>query len=572
MTLQHYYDGTLLTTAVLLADEKGFSSRASIGQVDTSTVYVDDPTAAHDFVGYKTWKMVEDACPVGRQVVWHGYVGDQTISRELGSASYQLGVQRRWELELIEDNGWPSRQIIISASANRPAETVSARITWVLTMRGMTGIIWDHGLVDANATVMEANDYRDRTAKAVLDDCSLITGWNWFVRYNETHDHRELIFQDSDYSLADPAILKISNVAADINLTTVWPPNIDARQTFGASRLASGLLLPFSGGTDYDQDPATAVLFGTVDQVAPTSAVKTKTAARAQITRLLAQHNEQDMSLENVVLQLPAANLNDVRHGQRISSVRLSHGRGAITGGIPMRVRSKAFSRPENLTQGVYDVALSLSPALSRAGIVQQFSYRSGDATGEANTFASLVTAGNLLVLIIGRRAGDASSLPPTVLVGSTGTWTTWAYVNDGFNPYTLCYYVATNSPVNEQIMQINQTKLQWTMYEIARAGDPSTFEVLSATTQGTSGTKSLGSFTPPTAGHLQIAGFIVNHDSAGIDQTVGSGWTEDQQRQDYTTGKAPLTVQMHSDSAPVVQISGVSHPWAAVAVNIKPA
>ena len=362
MTLQHYYNGTILTsTAVLVEDERGFSSRATLGQADTSTVYIEDPTASLDFVPYKSWTIREDAGASGNHVVWHGYVGDTAISRLGGAGQFRTTTARRWKVELIEDNGWPSRQIIIAASANRPSETVSVRIAWVLTMRGMTGIIYDHGLIEASATVMEANDYRNRTAKDVLDDCSLISGYNWFVRYREASNDIELIFQ-APTSTADPTTLKISNVNAEVNLVTVWPPNPAAEQQFGASRIASGILLPYAGGTTYDQDPATAVTFGTVDQTAPTSAIKTKTKARAQITRLLAQHNEQDESIENVILTLPAANLNDIRHGQLISSAKFSHFKGTAATGTYARVKSKSFGRPADLTQDYYDVGLSLSP------------------------------------------------------------------------------------------------------------------------------------------------------------------------------------------------------------------
>ena len=362
MTLQHYYNGTILTgTAVLVEDERGFSARATIGQVDTSSIYIEDPTATLDFVPYKSWTIREDACAIGSQVVWHGYVGDTTISRLGGVGQFRTTVGRRWTIELIEDNGWPSRRVITATSGNRPSETVSARITWVLTVTGMTGIIFDHGLIETSSTVMDAVDYRNRTSKDVLDDCALLSGYNWFVRYREASNDIELIFQ-STTSTADPTTLKISNVNAEINLVTVWPPNPAAEQRFGASRIASGILLPYSGGTDYNQDAATAAAFGAVDQTAPTSAVKTKTAARAQITRLLAQHNEQDESIENVVLTLPAARLNDVRHGQLITSAKFGHFKGTAATGTYARVKSKSFGRPSEITQDWYDVGLSLSP------------------------------------------------------------------------------------------------------------------------------------------------------------------------------------------------------------------
>lgn len=437
--LKHYYNGTLQTTAVLLDDEHGLSAAAVVGQVDMSTIYVQDPDGTRDYVPYKVWKMVEDACPAGNQVVWHGYVGDAAITRKAG-AGYQIGsVARIWKIELIEDNGWPSRQVIIAASADRPAETVSARITWVLTMRGMTGIIYDHGLVEACTTALDATDYRNRTAKDVLDDCALLSGYNWFVRYREASDDIELIFQAPD-STADPAALTISNV--NPNLTTEWPPNDDARQEFGASRIASGILLPYAGGTDYDQDTATAAAFGTVDQTAPTSAVKTKTKARAQITRLLAQHDEQDVSIENLRLHIPAANLNDVKQGQVISSVKVSHFKAPFDTGNRARVKSRAFSRPPNRTQAFYDVDLSLSPMACVPAVLQQGQLIAALIPAQAFEMPFTPAAGSFLLAYLGYRDLSFYTLPGWTLLdqrttpGSADT-TGWVWkVADGTEQY----------------------------------------------------------------------------------------------------------------------------------------
>lgn len=359
MTLLHYRNGSLVSGVVPLNAEQGFSARATIGEVDTCRVLAHDPAGTLDFVEYDVWKMVEDACPAGSQVVWHGFIGDQTIDRGDGTVIFPTAAGRVWELELIEDNGYLDRRVITdAASGDRPKESVSTRIAWLLTQPGFTGVIADHGLVAASAVMLDPADYHGKTGADVLRDCALACGFNFFVRYRETSSDLELIFEDSVNSVADLAILHISNVAADVDHVTTWSPGMSGKLKRAASRRATGIHLPFSAGSIYVSNGTT------VDQQAPTASVTSLSAATALATRLLAQHAESDKSIEAVRLQLPAANLNDVRQGQLITSARFSHFPGYATAAA-MRVLSKSFARPANLGQAVYDVDLDLSPSVT---------------------------------------------------------------------------------------------------------------------------------------------------------------------------------------------------------------
>ena len=358
MTLLHHYDGTLLTNRVQLVEEKGFSARAVLGEADTIHVIVDDPNSALMFLGRKVWKMVEDACPAGNQVVWRGVTGTKRISRGSGAVTFPLG--RRWTVELIEDNVRLGRRAITVTTAARPAETVSARLTWLLTTPGYSGVVFDRGLVESCTVILDANDYTNRTGLDVLRDCAMAAGYNFFVRYREATDDLELAFRDDDVSQLDTSVVRITN-AGDADLVTIWPGSYDAELEQSPERMADEIVLPYRGGTVVRTSATPPA--DIVSLVAPTAAVKTAATATTLADRLLAQHDEEDERIPSIVIQVPAANLNDVKAGHLIN-VKQTHLPGFATY-RPCRVLSKAFSRPPNLTQAVYDVDLALSPAIT---------------------------------------------------------------------------------------------------------------------------------------------------------------------------------------------------------------
>lgn len=356
MVLQHYYDGTLLVNAVQLAEEHSFSASAATGDADIVGIVVDDPAGTLTFVGDRRWTMIEDACPAGNQVVWRGWTGKQAIGAREGDTIYPDGVGRRWNLDLIEDNTCLGFRIFAGSGDNRPAETVTRRLTWLLTTPGFTGAIVDHGLVASSTVMLDGHDFRGQTGLDVLADLAIASGFNFYARYREDSDDLEIAFYDADTSALDTSTLRISNDPADIDYITTWPAAPTLRVERDPSRLARGIYLPSAKGAVYVGGGP-----GLRDMTAPSATVKTAAKATTLANRLLAQHNEQDEKLTSVRVQLDAANLNDVRHGQRIE-VRQTHlpGWTAFRGA---RVVSKSFSRPSNLTQAKYDVDLELSRA-----------------------------------------------------------------------------------------------------------------------------------------------------------------------------------------------------------------
>ena len=321
MALQHFYDGALVLDAIQLRDELGFAQSAEIGNVEMVGITVEDPSGTRNFIGWKTWQIKETSA--SDQVIWNGYVGRQRIHRGDGTQRFHTTVGRVWDLELVECNSILTRKVI-RTGANRGSETVSARITWLLTTTGMTGVVVDHGLVETCTTVMDANDYTGQFASDVLRDCALMSGWNFFVRWRAASSDLELVFNDLDISGLDTSTLVISNVLSDVDQVLTWFPGGEATLIRDPTRIAAGVWLPYANGNSYNSNATTAAAFADVDQVAPTSTVKTSGAAAALVTRYLASHNVQDERLEAVRLTVPKANVNDVKHGQAINA-RFAH-------------------------------------------------------------------------------------------------------------------------------------------------------------------------------------------------------------------------------------------------------
>ena len=571
MTLLHYYDGTLLTNRVQLVEEKGFSTRAVLGEADTIHVIVDDPNSELTFAGRKVWTMVEDACPAGNQVVWRGITGTKRISRGSGAVTFPLG--RRWTVELIEDNVRLGHRAITVSTAARPAETVNARLTWLLTTPGYSGVIVDRGLVESCTVMLDPNDYTNRTGLDVLRDAGVASGYNFFVRYRELTDDLELAFRDDDVSQLDTSTLRITN-AGDADFATIWPGSYDAELEQSPERMADEIVLPYRGGTVVRTSATPPA--DIVSLVAPTAAVKTAATATTLADRLLAQHDEEDERIPSIVIQVPAANLNDVKAGHLIN-VKQTHLPGFATY-RPCRVLSKAISRPPNLTQAVYNVDLSLSP-VSAVAIVQQVSAQNGHAGFWEANFPAPVTAGTMLLAVQRKRnMNGGGGIPGTIGYGSNGigpqhtltvlgTADIRTYDIAGPDRVRISWCALDGSEGAHFWIQANEQMV--TLYEL-RGASFSGAEVLSLSSQAAAGTKTLGSFATAASGDLQVAGYI--WDATATDQGASGAWTVDNLIYYENPPGHPGSLAMHSYSDPTVSISGGAYEWGGVAVNIPKA
>ncbi len=427
----------IVQTGVRLLTEKGFSARAALGEAEVIRVMVDDPTGTADYKTLHRWYMVETATS-GQQLVWNGYISDQYIDRgEMGDLIHPFGTARRWELELTQENtllGFRVVQGIADAAHGvRAAESPGVRLLWLLSSPYLSTVV-DHGLIDwarlnTGLPDMNPTDYRGQTAGDVLRDISLKTGLNHYARYRDASSDIELAFYNANTSTLDSSTLRVSNDPADVNYTTTWPPFHPVRLHRKGDRVNAGVLVQGTDGIQsYDYDYDTSYEFGFRDMVVSDNNTTTQAGADALVERLLRQHNEQDERITVLRIQVPAANLNDVKHGQRIEA-KFVH----LPGWEAFRwarVVVKAFGRPDNDTQALYDVDLELSPQVPES----QEQYGTDAQLQQVARFTwpqGTPGAGTLLVGVL------ASRDTPGVVNATTvpHSHPTWSDALFGYNP-----------------------------------------------------------------------------------------------------------------------------------------
>lgn len=369
MGSEHYYDGSLLVppTTVQLADERnGFTARAFGAQGVTITLAVDDPVGALAFEPFKTWRVKETVAPVGSQIIWAGFVKDRRISRRIGEQVFPTGTGRRWEVDIEECNAFIRRRLLLPTDgANREAETIDARIAWLLTTVGFTGgLIVDGGLIASSTLTMDPMDYTAATGDEVLNGCAVRCGFVPYIRYREGSDDYELIFLDFHTSVLDASGLQISNDPADVDYVTTWPPNPGAILVQSAQRRASGMGMPYPGGFAYEQRGATQAVIGDVDLLTPAADVKTQVTAIATLDRLLEQQEFDEELVRGLTILVDAAHVNDARHGQLIGGkfIHFPTTNRDWTTMQSCRVLSRTVRRPDNQTPEKYQVDLELAP------------------------------------------------------------------------------------------------------------------------------------------------------------------------------------------------------------------
>lgn len=355
---------TIIANAVEIDPGFSFTESAALGEAPVVSIMVDDPSAAYDFAGLKRWYVTETACPSGDQLIWNGYINDQTVSRGSGTDQlFALSSQRRWTLDLEEMNAILGFRVITDTDGNRPAETASERLSWLLNASDYLTTVNDNGLVNwtgLDAFAMDANDYRGQFAQDVLSDLAVQSGYIFWAFYDKDADddsRLSLFFDDPDSRSYTSAIV-ISNYG-DADGLTIFAPSEDTELHRSPDRVAAGVYLPYSGGSVYEYDLATSYEFGFRDRVAPMAEVKTAAKATALALRFLSDNDEQTITVSTSI-RMAAADVNDVKRGQ-VLQARFQHFPD-YTSLTYWRVIRKTWAVPENRTQAYYDVALELAP------------------------------------------------------------------------------------------------------------------------------------------------------------------------------------------------------------------
>lgn len=318
MSIQYRLDGVLLTNRVSIPeDAEGFVSAAERGAIGRGGIVIEDPDGTLDFSAWRNFTVDDtDATPTR---VWTGRIIDRDIGR---GNQPTAGVAHTYNCRLEDQNGLLHMVLnrLIDNDAKRPAETDVERVTWLLTSRALTGIVFDEGLVSAlNPGAFLASDCRRRFADDVMAEMAPSAVKNFFVYRDETSGNPAL-FYDKDEATVWPATIAISNDRADEDSNTVFFPDEDAKVGRGdpADGPYTGVDMNWNGGNIFAESASTITAYGMRREfVYDNPRVGLLATAQAQILAWLNVHaGETDFI--SVSLLLPATHVNTVYAGQEI--------------------------------------------------------------------------------------------------------------------------------------------------------------------------------------------------------------------------------------------------------------
>ena len=346
---------------------------AQMGHAGQSTLVLDDLSgnighSGDQIVGLKIFRISELSAPSGNQVTFAGYTSDRDYSSEL---SLITGEAVRISVSLNDSNELGNFFIVDpNDGGDRPQETVGARLTWILSVfAGRDTTLNDNGLVVYPTTLIDAHNYGGQAYADVLDDCAQQVGYNWFIYWDETQaagNEASLGFFNPNTSTLYSSDLRLSNILSEVDSSVQG--GVGATQTWAAiaptlkrspQTVSTRAIVPWSGGTVVVQRSATAVTYGAIDTVTADANITTATSAVARANRFLWESSTEEDSI-TVSVDLPAANVNDVREGQRIQA-KFRQLPGYKSSFTWFRVLQRTVGQQEP-TDELYRVELLLSP------------------------------------------------------------------------------------------------------------------------------------------------------------------------------------------------------------------
>ena len=321
MSVAHY----LVNDAGSAIDVTGYVRRgwelkesAEEGAVAMSHVVFDDPDEDLTMRGHRAFYSVESAAGT-ENIFYYGFVASQDIGRG------EIKGGRQWDVDLADINSVIFKRVMTGSDCDRPAETDVERIEWLLTTDEGHGFGTPTTNVSTASPVdMDASDYRGQMLSQVIDDCAQQSGANWYAQYWVADGEVELWYGASDLSTY-ASDLSLSNDPADLDTdamtagtATVWPLSEDTKLTRDPSRVFSGVLVNWDGGSTYRRYDSTETLFTwRRDAVMQAPNVHTSTKAIARNARYGATLNTQELTVTTSVT-IPAALVDKIRPGMLI--------------------------------------------------------------------------------------------------------------------------------------------------------------------------------------------------------------------------------------------------------------
>jgi len=449
MALVYSIDGVPITQNVAPSGIE-ITHRAD-GDQSFGGIPIEDPAGALTIVGHRLFTVEEDECSQPR--LFTGF----TMQRDMGRAAEEgllAGADPRLiDLSVVDMNAALAFRQITGADGNRGVETWAARLDWILASDYLSEFIPNNqDWIVTNTTSMEAADYRDAYANAVLDDLVDRSGgaYTYYVFWDPggSGGGGVRLFFDNDVETIGACDLSISNVESDVDGIDVFAPTTTSKLAREPDQTFSGVTVTYDRGTKklYRHRPSTALAYVYRDTTISRPYTRGLATATAQAEKFLDKH-EVETDRITCSIQVPAASVGLIQAGQSIQA-RFSHlgAPYAAAGGATMRIVS-CSPKPTDDTGYWYDVALELVYRPAAGGgpcpCVEDSSGPSGLPEYANVSHNDQVWGGNYHKLIIPPvTIGAGCERDVDVVVTFTSAWTNPGNAN---GPNQICMAVAAN-------------------------------------------------------------------------------------------------------------------------------
>lgn len=355
MTLSVKIDGVPLVEGIPPSAVQA-TSAANGGEAVFGGFAVEDPAASLVTVGHRAVVIEESQCSQPR--LFTGW----TTQRDMGRGPDDgliVADDRLHAVNCIDLNALFNFRIIYGSDGKRPEETIAQRLAWLLGSSYLSGLIADTGYVGTSWTSsMDEADYRGSYPSSVMDDLVGRTGdrLTYFAFWDAAAGAVGL-FWNTIESASYVSTLAISNVLADVNETTVFPPSVDAVLQREPDQVWSEVIVEYGDGQRIFRRRASTEA-GYIRRGTSISRPYTKRAstAQSQAEAWLDRHaNELDRITCKIIVPPSAAGL--ITAGQRIQ-VRFSHLPGYTTWTSMRAILVSATPTDDSL--GKYEITLEL--------------------------------------------------------------------------------------------------------------------------------------------------------------------------------------------------------------------
>jgi hypothetical protein len=362
-----------------------------------------------------------------------GYVGTRDLDR---GPLPKVQLQRQFDVSVYDINTLWDDPVLEGADSKRPEETDYERMTWLIGTDEFAALGIAAGVVpNTNTVTLDARDYRGEHPRLVAEECMETSSKNCFL-YD--FGAGPLVYYDLATGTSLSSSAKISSVLADVDEAGGVFAAAIPKVTINPDRVYSKVRFEYSGGHVSVTNATTETNFRARAVTIRDDTVKSATKATSKANKYLARSST-ELNRFTVAVSVPAANVNDIRAGQRIP-VKVPH----------LEVPNLDFSD-------------YVWMRISRRTVLAQ--HGTGGVVWDRYTLV-LEFADNLQPAGFGGRTGDGTE--PTVTDGAAATLTRYqlGYETGGgpFGPYAGLYEVF-GSDLNEWggIAGINNGKVSRT-------------------------------------------------------------------------------------------------------------